>query len=59
MMHAMQFAKEGRDADVEKMVNRAFECLALTSSFAADVYRRAREKAVRTNRRKPGRRAPQ
>ena len=41
-----------RDGGVEKQFDRAMGCFALTSSFARDVYHRAKESAERTNRRR-------
>ena len=58
MLAAMHAAKAEDDARVAVEFDRAMGCVALASAFAADVYRRVREEAVRTNRRKPGRRTP-
>ena len=58
MLAATHAAKAGDDARVAVEFDRAMGCVALTSAFAADVYRRAKESAIRTNRRKPTRSAP-
>lgn len=55
MLAAMNAAKAGEDDKVQTELDRAMGCLALTSSFAANVHRRAIESAQRANRKRPKR----
>lgn len=53
MLAAMNSAKAGDNDKVQRELDRAMGCLALVSSFAADVHRRAVESAERAKRRRP------
>ena len=52
MTGAVYAAQEGRHAEAEREIERTLALLAVSCSHAADVYRRVKAKARRTNQRK-------